>query len=196
MDKLSIRICNDDYPQSNGRFFYCFAHNDINIEVMAKGIKNILQDKDKVYIIKNNIKCSGVSKYNDVIDIYNSFGIYPLMIDYKHDWINTRIESEEVINWTQKNEIKKLIICAPPFHLVRAFMTAASVIIENKYDISLYAIPGYVNNWRDITISHQGLNKNSFNSFIDIELERIKNYIKKGDIKSLLEIWNYIMTRN
>ena len=59
---------------------------------------------------------------------------------------------------------------------------------ENKVQEAL-------NKWSDITITHQGRNRNSFNNFINIELERIEKYILKGDISKPHIIWDYMLKR-
>jgi hypothetical protein len=108
------------------------------------------------------------------------------------DSINTRIESEALVNWISSNNIHELVICAPPYHTLRAFMTLVSVCIEHNINTKIYVINGKVNDWNDITITHNGTTKMSFNSVIQLELERIKKYTEKGDIYTCDKIWSYI----
>lgn len=195
IDRLAIRVLSDSIPNHKNRTFYCFAHNDINIECMAKSVKNIINDNDKIFILDNKSKMSGVSNSSIVSKQYEFFNINTNKIPYDKDSINTKIESNAVIEWAKKNNIKDLIICAPPFHILRAFMTIVSSAIDINYKINIYTLSGLVDNWRKITISHQGLNKTSFNNFIKLELDRISIYNKKGDIKNANIIWDYLMRR-
>lgn len=194
--RLSIRICLDIIPNKlDGKtVIYCFAHNNINLKLIADAIK----DKSiiyQTYILNNKKYMSGVSQGVEVENFYKSNNINVKLIEYNEDWINTKIESNCVIDWAHKNEVKNIIICAPVFHIVRAFMTIVSSIIEKNININIYALPAMVNNWNNETISHQGLNKTSFNNFIQIELDRIIKYTEKGDIKEPEEIWKYILNR-
>ena len=189
--KLAIRILSDFWLPKN-KIIYCFAHNDLNIRTMAMAINKNCQDYSSIYILKNNKSMSGVSNYQDVNNIYSKFDIKANFINYEHSFINTRIESEEIIKWAQKNNITELIICAPPFHILRAFMTLISASIDLNYYIKIYCLTGIVDNWRENTISHQGNSNMSFNDFIESELKRIETYTKKGDIKETNKIWEYL----
>lgn len=195
INRLAIRILSDSIPNHKNRIFYCYAHNDLNIECMAKSVINNIKEGDKVYILDNKSKMSGVSKSLIVSNQYKNLNINTNKIPYENETINTKIESNAVIEWAKKNNIKDLIICAPPFHILRAFMTIVSSAIDINYKINIYAITGIVDNWRKMTISHQGLNKTSYNQFIELELDRISIYNKKGDIKNANIIWDYLMRR-
>lgn len=195
LTQLSIRILYDIIPDSlldNNTAIYCFAHNDINIPFIATTIQPF-SNRFPIYILKNIGYMSGVSDYKDVIALYNSFDISTKVIEYNDNWINTKIESNAVISWCASNNIKNLIISAPIFHIIRAYMTIVSSLSD--HNINIYAIPVKINQWSNITITHQGKNRNSFNNFIKIELERIEKYILKGDILQPNIIWDYMLKR-
>ena len=198
LTRLSIRICLDSIPlKLNGNTqIYCFAHNDINIPYIANSVKKF-SNIYNVNVLKNKSYMSGVSEYKKVQELYKNKDIDTNLINYNEDWINTKIESEAVIDWLIENNVTNVIICAPVFHIVRAFMTLVSSLIDRNYDkkINVYALSGKFNDWNTETISHQGLNKTTFNNFIQIEIDRIIKYSDKGDIKSPKEIWNYIINR-
>ena len=141
---------------------------------------------------------SGVSECNTVERLYNNFDIPIKFIQYENNWINTKIESIAVIDWCIENKIKNIIICAPIFHIVRAYMTMVSSQLEKEsnIDINIYAQSAPIDKWSNTTITHQGENINSFNNFIRIELDRIDEYILKGDIKCPQQIWDYMMKRD
>ena len=196
--QLSIRIIYDIIPEelNTNTIAYCFAHNDINIPYMAKHMKR-LNELCPIYILNNLNYMSGVSDFKTVEKIYNSFDIPIKLIDYENTWINTKIESIALIDWCIKHKIKNILICAPIFHIVRAYMTVVSSLLDKdtNIDINIYALSAPIDNWTNTTITHQGKNVNSFNNFIRIELDRIDEYIKKGDIKDPSNIWDYMMKR-
>lgn len=194
LTQLSIRILYDIIPNSllDNTVIYCFAHNDINIPFIAETIKP-LSNRFPIYILKNIGYMSGVSDYKDVFKCYNNFNVSTNLIPYNDNWINTKIESIAVINWCVTNNIKNLIICAPIFHIIRAYMTIVSSL--SHHNINIYAIPAQIKKWSNTTITHQGKNINSFNNFINIELDRIEKYILKGDILEPKSIWDYMLKR-
>lgn len=76
-------------------------------------------------------------------------------------------------------------------------MTIVSSLIDiNSNLINIYSLPAKIDNWNNTTITHQGKNINTFNNFIEIELDRIIKYSGKKDIKKPEIIWEYIMNRN
>ena len=189
---ISIKIFSNIVPD-NIEHIYCFAHNIINISCMAKSINNY--NYNNIYLLNNKKSMSGVLSYNDVSAHYNKYNINTSSIPYNecHTSINTRIECEAIVDWIQNNNIKQLVICAPPYHILRAFMTLSSVCIERNVYIKIYIINGVVENWNDITITHSGNTITTFNNVIDMEIERIYKYTKKGDILDCDTIWDFIM---
>ena len=193
--KLFIRITCDSPPSDTNRHIYCFAHNNINIITMVNKLKTFVQHSDIIYILGNTEAMSGVSSATEVKLLYQQQNLKVKLIPYQQNWINTRIESEAVVKWCQLKQIKNIIVCAPPFHIVRATMTFISVAMDANLDLKVYAANGLVNDWQKISISHQGKNRNTFNEFIGIEIDRILKYTEKGDIKSGTDIWQYFLDR-
>lgn len=192
LTQLSMRICYDYIPDGlseDNTSIYCFAHNNINIPIIANAVKNIPYSK---FILENKDFMSGVSSYRDTNLLYKSLGVDVEPIEYDNTWINTKIEADVVVEWARKQNIKNLIICAPVFHMVRAYMTTVSIILSRNLNIRVYAVAGKIDDWKKITITHQGLNKASFNDFIIVEIERIVKYQEKGDILETDRIWEYI----
>jgi hypothetical protein len=190
--RISMKISGTIVP-NNVKYVYCFAHNNINTPCMIKGLEYNHTSKI-ICILDNKRAMSGVSSSDEVCAIYNSrdFKTEYIPYDIKHNSINTRTESEALVNWISINNIQQLVICAPPYHTLRAFMTLISVCIERKVNAKIYAVNGMVSDWNDITITHDGNTITSFNSVIELELERIKKYTEKGDICPSDKIWSYI----
>ena len=139
---------------------------------MVKSInKNSLANHD-IYIIGNKIEVSGCSHYKENIKKNNDLGIQNIkVIPYHYNTINTLLESNSIYNWIQKNtNIKKIIICAPPYHILRASMTLISTLINNSCShIKVFSISGIVNNWNEKTVTHQGLTNHSCNKVISLD---------------------------
>jgi len=191
--KLSIRLSGNNIPE-NVKDVYCFAHNEINIPCMIKGIQQNSR-LNEIYLLNNINSMSGVLAYSDVSNIYKSYGMKTYSIPYNESniSINTRIESEAIVDWCINTNKDNLIICAPPYHLLRAYMTLVTVCIEKNYNLKIYVINGIVNNWHENTITHSGNTNASFNDVIDLELKRIIKYTQKGDILPDDYIWNYLI---
>lgn len=189
---LSIKILTNIIP-CNIEHIYCFAHNNINIDCMAKTLNN--HKYNNIHILNNAKYMSGVSSYIDVSKHYKKYNITTTPLPYKESYksINTRIESEAIVDWVQYNNIENLIICAPPYHTLRAFMTLISVCIERSVNLNLYVMNGTVENWNDNTITHGGYTNTSFNNVIELEIERIHKYTQKGDICDFNKIWNFLL---
>jgi hypothetical protein len=191
LTRISMKIAGTVVPD-HIKYVYCFAHNNINIPCMIKGLKR-QSSIEKLCILNNERAMSGVSSHNDVCAIYNSYDFEIETVPYDNGlgYINTRTESEALVNWISENNIQHLTICAPPYHTLRAFVTLVSVCIERNVNIKIYTINGLVSDWNDITITHNGTTITSFNSVIELELERIKKYTEKGDICPCDKIWTY-----
>ena len=190
--RISVKISGTVVP-NDIKYVYCFAHNNINIPCMIKGLERNHASKT-ICILDNKRAMSGVATSDEVCAIYNSYGFKTERIprDISHNSINTRTESESLVNWISANNIQQIVICAPPYHTLRTFMTLVSICIERKVNVKIYTINGVVSNWNDITITHNGTTITSFNSVIEMELERIKKYTEKGDICPCDKIWTYI----
>ena len=192
LTRIYMKISGTVVP-NDVKYVYCFTHNNINIPCMVKGLKHNITNKT-LCILDNKRAMSGVLPCDNVYNIYDSydFKIETIPYDASLNSINTRIESEALVDWISENNIQHIVICAPPYHILRAFMTLVSVCIERGLNINIYIINGMVDDWNDITITHNGDTKTSFNNVIELELERIKKYTEKGDICICDKIWNYI----
>ena len=193
---LSVRLSNDNLPLSTQDIpIYCFAHNDANIPMICQEVRKRFLDSKNIFILKNEKSMSGVSTYDKVKEQYAFFGIKINPIEYSNESINTRIESEAVIDWVIKNDIKKLIIIAPAFHILRASMTMISAMLDKKINIPIYSVSAPPHDWNYETITHQGKSKNTCTELIKMEMERILKYGKKGDIRSPIKIQKYLNER-
>ena len=180
------------YPISNNSFIYCFSHHLQTIPYIAKDLQN--KNIQTIYIIKNKTKMSGVDTYDTISEKYKEYNITTKFIPYTQSTINTKVESNVVIQWAIDNKIDELVIVAPPFHIIRALMTIISSSIELHSNIHIRSFIPSTFNLNETYITHQGLTCASINELILMEVERIEKYMEKGDIKAIEQIYNYLFT--
>lgn len=193
---LANRILLDNYHivDNNNSINYCFSHNESNIKYMVNSLKK--QNISNIHILGNDKSMSGVPEYIITKKHYNDESINVNEIPFNSNIINTLNESIFVVEYLVKKEYKNILITAPPFHLLRAAMTMISYIVKKKYDIKVYILPGICNNWNEYAVTHQGLNNLPMNELLDLEMKRIIEYSKKGDILPATKINKYMMERD
>ncbi|MBI2043036.1 hypothetical protein HYT25_01470 [Candidatus Pacearchaeota archaeon] len=127
------------------------------------------------------------------------YNITLLPIDFSDNiGINTLNESEALvkyIRYSSKNDLSLLYLIAPQFHLLRAFMTASSVVIRENPDINFFAYPGEEQDWDKVVRHSQGTTIGRRIDLVKGEVERIQKYTSKGDIESITRIIDYMAHR-
>ena len=189
--KLNTRIFSNkiDYNRNN-LMVYCFAHNICMIEHIVDGL--IQHNIYAVHILKNIKQMSGVENYEVIEKKYKELGISVIFIPFFEDMINTKNESNRVIEYAMMNKIDNIIICAPTFHILRASLTIISSAIQNGVNINISSIIVNNSNWNRQCITHQGNTMDTYHNILELELDRIYEYMKKGDILSFKVIWQYL----
>ena len=109
--------------------------------------------------------------------------------------IHTRIESEALVRHAQSNGYRSLFVVAPPFHQLRAFMTAATVTMQEYPVLAIYNSPGQAMRWQESVVHSQGTLQASRAELIRAELDRIDRYQKKGDLASFARVLAYLNAR-
>ena len=192
LNKLIIKVYSN--VKKDSKIIYCFGHHESNIKCIADKINNL---NSEVYILGNCNPVSGILDFKNNFKIYkeNNILVKPIRCP-DLPMVNTKVESDLIIDWAIKHNIKKISICSPPYHLLRAFMTLVSSSIIKNYNISIFPYSGMIDDWNKIVVCHQGTHKESFSDMIDFELERINKYIDKGDILTPKCILEYMDKRN
>jgi len=119
----------------------------------------------------------------------------PIPPNPKDSWINTYSESEALVDFALKENRVTWYVVAPPFHLLRSFMTVASSSIRRGSKISFYAYPGAPQEWDEFVLHSQGKEKGTRRNLIGKELERIKEYTAVGHIEQPQNILYYMNKR-
>ncbi len=110
--------------------------------------------------------------------------------------INTLVESRKMIRCVRDLGIQRLLVVAPPFQQLRAFMTAVTVALEWYPELKLYSSPGMALPWMDTVVHSQGTLQAPRRQLIKEELVRIETYQKKGDLARFKTVLNYIDERD
>jgi hypothetical protein len=157
---------------------------------MVSGLKQ--HNIHTVHILKNTKKMSGVENYEVIEQKYKKLGITVIPIPFFEELITTKNESNRVIEYAILNKIANIIICAPTFHILRATLTIISSAIQKGVNINFSSIIVNTNNWNMRCITHQGNTEDTFQNVLELELDRIYEYMKKDDILTFKVIWNYL----
>jgi hypothetical protein len=110
--------------------------------------------------------------------------------------LNTLIESEALVRFARDQAFTSLIVVSPPFHQLRAFMTAVTVALEEYPQLSIYSHPGATQPWMEAVIHSQGTLQASRRQLIQEELGRISTYQDKGDLTRFEDVLDYMNRRD
>ena len=69
-----------------------------------------------------------------------------------------------------------IAIIAPPFHIVRVFMTTITALKRNNVSVRVYAVPGVPLPWLQEAVHSQGLTKKKRAELLNDELQRLEKY--------------------
>lgn len=129
----------------------------------------------------------GYEKWKDKLERFVGFGRvkYIGLDDLRR--VNTLSESMALIRFANENQMDSFYLVAPPFHMLRAFMTAVSVAISYGVKINLFAYPGVPQDLNQIVAHSQGeVRKSRRDIFETEELPRIKTYSTDKKISPIL----------
>ena len=110
--------------------------------------------------------------------------------------LNTLIESQALIRFAQECAFSSLIVISPPFHQLRAFMTAVTVVLQECPALDLYSCPGKPLPWMETVVHSQGILKAPRRQLIQEELARIRTYQDKGDLAACEDVIDYLAQRD
>ena len=110
--------------------------------------------------------------------------------------LHTRSEAEALMQLAKAKAWKSILVVAPSFHQLRAFMTTVSVALDVYPEISVYSYPGKFLPWDEEVTHSQGKLRGKRREFIYEELKRIETYMAKGDLRPLSDIVDYLNRRS
>lgn len=109
--------------------------------------------------------------------------------------INTLIESQALIRFARKQRYCSIVVVAPPFQQLRAFMTAVTVALSEYPQLQIYSYPTCAMPWQEEIVHSQGTLKEMPSALIHSELKRIDTYQKKGDLSLFEPVLTYLNQR-
>ena len=119
----------------------------------------------------------GYEKWKDKLERYVGFARVRYIEFDDPKGVNTMSESIALVRFAYEEKRKSFYLVAPPFHMLRAFMTAASVAIRHGSEINFFAYPGAPQDLRHVVTHSQGeIRKSRRDIFETEELPRIKTY--------------------
>ena len=170
---------------------YCFAHHVSMLAPMMTELKE--QGCCVVHILNNETEMSGVAPYETIEGMYTSAGFTVVPIPFSAPLIQTKNESAAVVQYAQSQHIKRIVYCAPLFHIFRAGLTLMSTAIEQRADFGLTAIILPLNRLNTLCVTHQGRTQEPFATVLQMEYERIEKYIMTGDILPAPTLWRRLL---
>lgn len=110
--------------------------------------------------------------------------------------IHTRIESEAMVRYAKARDFRSMVVISPPFHQLRAYMTAASVALQEHPDLAIYSRQGAAQPWMENVTHSQGTLTAPRRQLIQEEITRIGTYQQKGDLENFEAVLNYMNRRD
>jgi len=206
LTKLAIRLLADPLPQQVPDRAYIFHELDCNIKSTVNAGVRLLHRYPTMKLLVLDVR-------NELLStpIPNNFGGGPLLLEKLHmagvspcqvevvPWdhdrdtgIHTLMEAQLVVRLAKGRGWRTLVLAAPPFHLVRAAMTTASVALREFPSLQICTLAGSPLTWEEEAVHSQGMLGTRL-EFLDAEMERIERYTAKGDIAPADELASYFV---
>ena len=197
--ELLTRVLCDLQPKNptNGAYLYC--QTKTNQQSIFQAAHFLLKNglTHKILILNTKAK-SGYPGFTEWKQQLHKLGLSADQIEGVNigtPMLNTLIESKAVIRFARQHSYHSLFVVAPPFHQLRAFMTAVTVAFREYPELVIYSYPGVAMSWQKEVIHSQGTLKAKRRDLLKEELERIEKYQSKGDLASLEQVLNYLNKR-
>lgn len=121
--------------------------------------------------------------------------IFPIRTPYEKN-INTHSEAESLVGFAKSNDWEKAVVVAPPFHQLRAFITAVSVAVREYPELQIWSCVGTPLDWGTRVRHSQGTTVGTRIELLAGELARIHKYYEKGDLISAGDVLSYLNRRD
>ena len=94
---------------------------------------------------------------------------------------HTLSEAFTTVRFVQQKQWRKLVIVAPPFHLLRCFLSVVTAIQTLKVDLKVYCQVGITQPWYEYAVHSQGKTRGKRKNLIVGEIRRIVKYRRKNN---------------
>ena len=199
IELLTRSLC-DLRPKNltNGAYLYCQTRS--NQRSIFQAAQFLLNNSltSKILILNTKAK-SGYPGFAEWKQQLRQLGLSVEQIEGVNNketsMLNTLIESEALIRFAKQHGYRSLFVVAPPFHQLRAFMTAVTVALREYPELLIYSYPSVAMPWQEEVVHSQGILKAKRRDLIQEELERIEKYQGKGDLALFEQVLNYLNKR-
>ena len=199
--ELLIRILCDTRPDgpADGAYLYCTTvDNQASIFQTARVLISH-EIVTRIFILDAQAM-SGYPGVDQCRRRLLEFGLLDEQIEYvpygDAASINTLIESRALVRFAKNREMRSLILVSPPFHQLRAFMTAATVALKGHPELAIFSHPGAAMSWMESVAHSQGTLQAQRRQLIQEELIRIHTYQDKGDLARFEAVLDYLNRRD
>lgn len=195
--ELLIRTFNDIRPSDPADAAYLFAQTECNQEasfgaaMRSETLELLLLDTGP----RSGYPGSTAWKMELAKSGYNPKRITEVPME-NSILLNSRTESQALMHFVKEENFQSLEVIAPPFHQLRAFMTAITIALEENVDIKIYSHPGLPFSWNETVVHSQGTLKAERRQLIHEELARIETYQLKGDLAPTAAVLDYLNQRD
>ena len=198
LNQLYQMVMHDQRP-SFVHGIYLFVEHEDNEDSSFKGVIELIDKNAAAEIfLMNHGKYAGSPGYmhwHEKLEKYVGSGrIRPIRIDNPLG-INTMSESIALLRYAYEEKRKSFYLVAPPFHILRAFMTAASVAIRHGSEINFFAYPGAPQDLNKSVKHSQGKGPFPRWKWFELELESIRTYSSQKDLEPIQRIIQYMNNR-
>jgi hypothetical protein len=198
--ELLTRVLCDQRPKNptNGTYLYCQTRS--NQQSIFEAAQFLLDNAltYRILICNTNAK-SGYPGFTEWEQKLRQFGISEAqmtgVIIKETSMLNTLTESKAIIRFAKQHSYRSLFVVAPPFHQLRAFMTAVTLALSEYPEFLIYSFPSIEMSWQEEVIHSQGTLVAKRRDLIHEEFRRIKKYYSKGDLASTRQVLGYIDKR-
>jgi hypothetical protein len=201
LTELIIRILCDLRPGKKLDGAYLFCQTQDNQDAVFASAERLYQNQRIRHIlISKSPAQSGYPGYQIWRAALIQTGIDPkdiICVDFEPGGtLNTLTEAQAMVCFAKQAAYRSLYVTAPPFHLVRAFMTAVTATLQLYPQLALYSSPGKTLPWEKEVAHSQGTTQGSRKDLIAAEFERIHKYQKKGDLDETTAVLKYLTRRD
>jgi uncharacterized SAM-binding protein YcdF (DUF218 family) len=199
--ELLVRILCDIRPPepADGAYLYCTTTDNQASTCRTARVLISHAIVPRVYIL-GAPAMSGYPGVNQYRQRLREFGLPADKIDdvpYRGtESINTLVESQALIRFARDQGMGSVVLVSPPFHQLRAFMTAATVALKLYPGLALYSHPGAAMSWIDSVVHSQGTLQAPRRQLIQEELVRVHTYQNKGDLARFDDVLDYLNRRD
>jgi len=204
--KIYDLISSDCDPLRNVEAVYLFGQTRDNEQSVFQSAREIRDRglKVPVFVLDGpdpndaRFKRSGFPGYEQwAKKLKSNFGLETVPLEpLDKNNLNTYTEAQALVRTSKEGGPKSWYIVVAPFHMLRAFISAASVAIKKEPSLKIFAYSGAEQDWDEKVVHSQGVLIDTRRNLIKHELKKIKIYSTLGYLlKRPKKILEYLSRR-